>query len=573
MMKKLFYYLFVAALFPAFQACSDDDDNPTPPPSSKGEEAVVEIVETLESKPEVSQFVELLKKADMANVAEEKLTVFAVKNQTAAALASRADASLDEASLKRHIAKGSYSKDQLTDGMQLESINGETLYITRTGNDVFVNGVVIEGEAIPAGNSFVYVVPEVIQKQEAPASFKHQTTINVKELAAKYIMDGKELPPLAEVTVTAKDGNSGKALGKFKTDAEGVVVISHDCDTLVYNLSKADFSDLDDGKIYAGTLSADGNYMFKDLNGDGKIDNQDKVYDTEWPYQLDYRNVINEANSTQTHFMVQIDKVAEKVEEITKAWATIMNQYRTDLNYMNRQLLTGEGGFSYNDVAVLSERYITLALKTEEQFEIYRKELKEMGEENTNLDYGIQLDILEIRTNLYEYYGFQKEELILALTENKNNLPQYYTIKPQLWLAKVYLLEGEYDKALNEANDLMQSNNYQINSITENETLLVCAVASYKLGRTPEALEALNKVRILNGMEEVTSLEGKELIETCHMSLIEEGQPYSYYRILEEDINCWSKVEGFDGAKHHLLPYPQYLIDEGIVSEQNPGYN
>lgn len=569
MMKKLFYYLFVAALFPAFQACSDDDDNPTPPPPSKGEEAVVEIVEALESKPEVSLFVELLKKADMANVTEEKLTVFAVKNQTVAALASRVDASLNEASLKRHIAKGSYSKDQLTDGMQLESINGETLYITRTGNDVLVNGVVIEGEAIPAGNSYVYVVPEVIQKQEAPASFKHQTTINVKELAAKYIMDGKKLPLLAEVTVTAKDGNSGKALGKFKTDAEGVVVISHDCDTLVYNLSKADFSDLDDGKIYAGTLSADGNYMFKDLNGDGKIDNQDKVYDTEWPYQLDYRNVIKEANSTQTHFMVLIDKV----KEITKAWATAMNQYYTDLNSMNRQLLTGEGGFSYNDVAVLSERYITLALKTEEQFETYRKELKEMGEENTNLDYDIQLDILEIRTNLYEYYGFQKEELILALTENKNNLPQYYTIKPQLWLAKAYLLGEDYNNALEQANDLIQNNNYQINSITENETLLVCAVASSKLGKTAEALEALNEVRKLHELDEVTSLAGNELIETCHIALTAvTGQLYSYYRILEEDINCWSKVEGFDEAKHHLLPYPQYLIDEGTVDKQNPGY-
>ena len=32
--------------------------------------------------------------------------------------------------------------------------------VTRTGNDVLINGVKIEGEAIPVGKSYVYVVPK-----------------------------------------------------------------------------------------------------------------------------------------------------------------------------------------------------------------------------------------------------------------------------------------------------------------------------------------------------------------------------------------------------------------------------
>lgn len=59
--------------------------------------------------------------------------------------------------------------------------------MTRTENDVQINGVKIEGNAIPAGNSYVYVVPEVIPMIEAPATYKHQTTIIVKELIAKII--------------------------------------------------------------------------------------------------------------------------------------------------------------------------------------------------------------------------------------------------------------------------------------------------------------------------------------------------------------------------------------------------
>ena len=107
-MKKLFYYLSVAALLLAFNACNDDDGPQTPPPSG-GEEAVEEIVKALESKPEVSQFVEILKSTDVADLEESELTVFAVKNQaTAMAGGSRADA-LDATTIKRHIAIGSYT--------------------------------------------------------------------------------------------------------------------------------------------------------------------------------------------------------------------------------------------------------------------------------------------------------------------------------------------------------------------------------------------------------------------------------------------------------------------------------
>ena len=132
-MKTLAYYLLGIFSLCLLNACSDEE-NPTPePPPSKGQEEVQKIVEVLkESNPEVSQFVEILEKVNVADLTQDELTDFAVKNKNTA---SRA-AVLDTASIKNHIVKGRYAKEDLTDGSTLTSISNETLYVTRTENDV-----------------------------------------------------------------------------------------------------------------------------------------------------------------------------------------------------------------------------------------------------------------------------------------------------------------------------------------------------------------------------------------------------------------------------------------------------
>lgn len=81
-MKTLAYYLLGIFSLCLLNACSDED-NPTPePPPSKGQEEVQKIVEVLkESNPEVSQFVEILEKVNVADLTQDELTVFAVKTQ------------------------------------------------------------------------------------------------------------------------------------------------------------------------------------------------------------------------------------------------------------------------------------------------------------------------------------------------------------------------------------------------------------------------------------------------------------------------------------------------------------
>ena len=98
-MKTLAYYLLGIFSLCLLNACSDED-NPTPePPPSKGQEEVQKIVEVLESQTEISQFVDMLKQVDVADLNENQLTVFAVKNPNTASRTAQ----LDSAPIKNHI--------------------------------------------------------------------------------------------------------------------------------------------------------------------------------------------------------------------------------------------------------------------------------------------------------------------------------------------------------------------------------------------------------------------------------------------------------------------------------------
>lgn len=565
-MKTLAYYLLGIFSLCLLNACSDED-NPTPePPPSKGQEEVQKIVEVLkESNPEVSQFVEILEKVNVADLTQDELTVFAVKNTSTA---SRATV-LDTASIKNHIAKGRYAKEDLTDGSTLTSISNETLYVTRTENDVQINGVKIEGNAIPAGNSYVYVVPEVIPMIEAPATYKHQTTIIVKELIAKNY---PSLPLLAEVTIEAKDG-SNQPVGTFKTNTEGSVVISHNCDTLIYRLQKTDYADLNDGWIYAGTLDENGNYMYKDLNGDAKLDINDKVNNIEWPYQVIYEKDAQEVNSIHEHFMVPVDKI----EEINKIWYETMSNYYENKEILNRQLLTGEGGFNYNnDIAAVSGNYWYMAVNTINILKELQTSLLEIiGEESQVLDpnlINLIMSTQEVNINFYEFYGqtpsYTNEELIDQLRSYAEYLPEKESMQIRSWLAEVYLLEEKFQQAIDIAKDLNDK------GMSTSESLLICAIASNKISNPniEDALRYLNEARArLNGLEPVTSLEGEVLIKTCHFEWGVQN-PYPYYRILEENINCNEIVAGFSADKNHLLPIPRTELTIYPHLKQNPGY-
>lgn len=584
-MKTLAYYLLGIFSLCILNAC-ENEENPTPePPPSKGQEAVQEIVEVLkESNPEVSQFVEILEKVNVADLTQDKLTVFAVKNISTA---SRA-AVLDTASIKNHIVKGSYTKDDLKDGTKLTSISNETLYVTRTKDDVQINGVKIEGNAIKAGNSYVYVVPEVIPMIEAPTIPLHETTIITK------LPTGEAL---AGVYIEAKDGR-GNLLGTFITNENGEAIIQHQSDTLSYVISKENFSNQYDGFLIAG-MDENGNLIYADLNGDGLITVDDKVSSDPYTYFVNYKD-LPENNLTKTHYMTEIKEEEINVSEVEALWKQSFETFLTQSKNLEFYLLYSPE-FNYSNIEYISDPFWDFAYQTIDDCKKYLEQLTSLNTaEGWEASWNLTVDLGVIQTQLFGLYGKvapldneeSKNQLIYYLTDLSETLPIQLAIASRTLLGKIYLLSGLYEDAIQQclyimnnttsaldANALNNSESKEviwggykdnfgnpggsyIHPVLLREVYLMAAIAYSQTGREMEATEIKN---ILN---EAFSIEGAKWKDYINL-LQGTGSAYPYYRLLNISI----EQTGFNPDKHFYLPIPQTALDVYYPGmKQNPGY-
>lgn len=581
-MKTLIYYLLGIFSLCMLNAC-ENEENPTPePPPSKGEEAIQKIVEVLkESNPEVSQFVEILEKVNVAGLTQDELTVFAVKNTNTA---SRTTV-LDTASIKNHIAKGRYAKDDLTDGSTLTSINNETLYVTRTENDVLINGVKIEGNAIPAGNSYVYVVPEVIPTAEVPLVPLHATTIITK------LPTGEAL---AGVNIEAKDGR-GNLLGTFITNENGEVIIQHQSDTLTYAISKENFSNLHEGFLIAG-MDENGNLIYADLNGDGLINVNDKVSSETYTYFLDYKD-LPENSLTQICYMMEPEEV--NVAEIEAAWKQAFEIFLTQSKNMEFSLLYDKS-FDYNMIEYTSSTFWDFAYQTIDECKKYLEQLTSLNTtEGWEASWNLTVDLGVIQNQLFGLYGKvapldneeSKNQLISYLADLSNTLPGPLAIASKTLLGKIYLFSEYYEDAIQQCLYIINNSTYALDSNALNnsesqeiiwggykdnfgnpggtyihpvllrEVYLMAAIAYSQSGREMEATEIKN---ILN---ETFSIEGAEWKDYINL-LQGTGSAYPYYRLLNIPI----EQTGFNLNKNFYLPIPQTALDAYPGMKQNPGY-
>lgn len=583
-MKTLAYYLLGIFSLCILNAC-ENEENPTPePPPSKGQEAVQEIVEVLkESNLEVSQFVEILEKVNVADLTQDELTVFAVKNTSTA---SRATV-LDTASIKNHIAKGRYAKEDLTDGSTLTSISNETLYVTRTENDVLINGVKIEGNAIPAGNSYVYVVPEVIPTAEVPLVPLHATTIITK------LPTGEAL---AGVNIEAKDGR-GTLLGTFTTNENGEAIIQHQSDTLSYVISKENFSNLHDGFLIAG-MDENGNLIYADLNGDGLINVDDKVSSDPYTYFVNYKD-LPEDSLTKIHYMSEIKEEEINVSEVEALWKQSFETFLTQSKNMEFSLLYDKS-FDYNMIEYTSSAFWDFAYQTIDECKKYLEQLTSLNTaEGWEASWNLTVDLGVIQTQLFGLYGKvapldneeSKNQLIYYLADLSDTLPIQLAMASRTLLGKIYLFSGYYEDAIQQCLYVLDSNisaldaqaldnleskeviwgGYKdnfgnpggsyIHPVLLREVYLMAAIAYSQTGREMEVTEIKN---ILN---EAFSIEGAEWKDYINL-LQGTGSAYPYYRLLNIPI----EQTGFNPNKHFYLPIPQTALDAYPGMKQNSGY-
>lgn len=603
-MRKFYFYLIGMLL--TFVACSEETEI-TPP--SKGEEEVKEIVSVLEENDEISDFVEVLKNVNVADLEEDELTVFAVRNSSAAASRSTV---LDSASIKRHIAKGRYGKVDLTDGKVLESISGESLYVTRAGEDIYINGVVIEGEAIQAGNSYVYVVPEVMEQQSEPVNV-YVTTINVYAIN----QGNSAKSPLKDVTVVVnkakKDSlgiiyTKGDSLGVWKTDEQGQVVVKHTEKLIAFNVYKADYSDKYDNYLLGG-IDNTGKFMYVDLNGYGKFTKEDKV-DFALPYYVDYEN--NTKASTKTVYMTtdiaepEVPEELPDADSVRVAWKDVLTDYMRYNVEAESKLVQGYANFDYSQVGSLSDSLWSKAYNLVNKGNQFVDVLSNSTEEQYfELKQNILMDLSLVYTQLYGYYGQMVDRGSVIpedqLIEQMESLSMYingnrrYALS--VMLAKVHLLRQDWQGAAYSCEEVIASGVYSlepqldhtmvssseskeviygdfyadgkyIHPLLYKEVLIMAAYANFKMGTINKALQFVNELLASYGYAPVSIDEVEGTLQEFVAKLYGTGQSYPYARILSMKFG----VNGFETPKNWFLPVPESALLSCPNLRQNPGY-
>lgn len=573
------------------------------------EEEVKEIVSVLEENDEISDFVEVLKNVNVADLEEDELTVFAVRNSSAAASRSTV---LDSASIKRHIAKGRYGKVDLTDGKVLESISGESLYVTRAGEDIYINGVVIEGEAIQAGNSYVYVVPEVMEQQSEPVNV-YVTTINVYAIN----QGNSAKSPLKDVTVVVnkakKDSlgiiyTKGDSLGVWKTDEQGQVVVKHTEKLIAFNVYKADYSDKYDNYLLGG-IDNTGKFMYVDLNGDGKFTKEDKV-DFALPYYVDYEN--NTKASTKTVYMTtdiaepEVPEELPDADSVRVAWKDVLTDYMRYNVEAESKLVQGYANFDYSQVGSLSDSLWSKAYNLVNKGNQFVDVLSNSTEEQYfELKQNILMDLSLVYTQLYGYYGQMVDRGSVIpedqLIEQMESLSMYingnrrYALS--VMLAKVHLLRQDWQGAAYSCEEVIASGVYSlepqldhtmvssseskeviygdfyadgkyIHPLLYKEVLIMAAYANFKMGTINKALQFVNELLASYGYAPVSIDEVEGTLQEFVAKLYGTGQSYPYARILSMKFG----VNGFETPKNWFLPVPESALLSCPNLRQNPGY-
>lgn len=602
MNKKLLMYL-CGAVICLMAACSDNEDEQQKPPEQPKEtpEVITEVVETLvEAVPQASDFVEVLKKADLTGVTAEKITVFAVRNELAT---TRANAGLDTVSVKRHIVVGTYKKEELTDGQELTSVSGDQLLVSKAGDEISINGVVVAGEPVQAGDSYIYVVPKVIPAREPGSSepMLHRTTFKVGKLTGNDISG--EFTPLEGVIVKALN-SSKDSLERNITNSAGEVTISHASDTIFYQLYK------------------DGYQTVVDVNGDGKIDEEDQMPEG----GLNRVFYTDSENKTVTCYMKEVAEISIALEEAKKMWQAGIRDFYNQNRVLNQKLCYGYDNFSYHDIDSCSSDYWRMAYRT---INLGVDLQNRAGEDQSwkEFSYWVQTEMNLIYADVLGFYGQivvcdaegnnwtvgteAENALIASLDKMAQFLPEQWKGAAYAIAARVCLNLKDYQKASDYCKKVIDSGEHELlpndqvfasqsnksvvlggyndtipslrkgayyHPIRYQEILLMQAEVANKLGKIPEAIAPLNQIMEAEGKTPIAPPDSapeeiKGYINTLFATYLQkEGLEYSTWRrwgVLDDKIgNKW----GYQSSKHSLLPIPMEVLMQYPELRQNPGY-
>jgi hypothetical protein len=333
--------LIAFTLVVSLMACKKDKP-PVPEVEERKPDVVVKaITEKLAAADSISTFTAALKTMNLtAAETVEGITVFAPLNDDAGApgKVGRVSASgtsmgmklaaaddipqlvLSEAVMRDHIVRGIFKLADLTDGRVLTGLSGKQLKVSRSGDVIWINGVQIGGkEIVNTNNEVVYTVKSVLTAttvtDDLQSTSIEVTVWDATQWAATTKPKGAVLAGATVVlyhtqqnyadsveAFSAVSDASGKALFKSITPGTYYIKVMSGAKSNIFNRSAKQ------GGLYTGYASAGifqnqaeitadhadgadpGDFRWLDANGDGKIDNNDRI-----PLPYEHTAVINGA--------------------------------------------------------------------------------------------------------------------------------------------------------------------------------------------------------------------------------------------------------------------------------------
>lgn len=316
----------------------------------------------------------------------------------------------------------------------------------------------------------------------------------------------------------------------------------------------------------------------------------DKVSSDPYTYFVNYKD-LPENSLTKTHYMTEI-----KVEAL---WKQSFETFLTQSKNMEFSLLYDKS-FDYNMIEYTSSTFWDFAYQTIDECKKYLEQLTSLNTaEGWEASWNLTVDLGVIQSQLFGYYGKlipndtqeSQEYLIYYLTDLVNTFDTEKQLAARALLAKISLLSGAYDAAIQECQYILNTNTFvldpqaldnpeskeviwegykdnfgnpggsYIHPILLREVYLMAAIAYSQTGREMEVTEIKN---ILN---EAFSIEGAEWKDYINL-LQGTGSAYPYYRLRNIPI----EQTGFNPNKHFYLPIPQTALDAYSGMKQNPGY-
>lgn len=323
-MKKLIYLSFatLAMLFSTV-SCSDDDDDPLPPAPPANTE-LKKVIEKLEGMDGFTEFTKVLKETDGIDVGDDVITVFAVKDATTPEKET-AEEGISKENIKHHIVKGTYDLTKLiSDSLVVKGIDDKPIAITQKDGKVYINDVLMEGAATEVEKNLIYGVEKVIPVVDIKEYTANFTVYEANEEWAEGAKE-KDLSKEAMIRFYTYFNDNFRCIDSVATNEEGKAVYKHfRYQNLFYTVDKGAKTQLRDNYLVIGLFTTQeqldkapeyktgtnlddlklGSLMISDIDGDGTINEKDKV-------ESPYMEVDNSAKNTDL-FIVSADYMKEE---------------------------------------------------------------------------------------------------------------------------------------------------------------------------------------------------------------------------------------------------------------------